>query len=395
MNQSQLRGDLPEPVRRYFLEVAQMHPPADLLDTAMAEIERTPRANRFAALPILGFAATAAAVIGLLVYTLMTPAVPDIGEEPDPSPSASERASSPAPVPIATLPPLESLPSAGSIVATYDVGTAGVPVLYAHGSLWLSNAETGALTRMDPDTGVLGASVEVNPNPETTRYDLNAVADDRWVWATGIDDTIVKIDPQTNEIVERIDVGTMAYRLVLHEGQVWITDLDQGGHLIALDTTTGKVVVDELHAFWPAALAVTGTDVWMAPYQDARLHRIDPATGQSFETFPVWSNSMQIAPLGDSLYITGNQERPLERFSLVDGAVVARMPEMNVAVDGGRLFGIRYDGTIMELDPATLQPRSALVLEGGETAFGVFAGGRLYIAQGEGEVRIVVFDPVD
>ena len=35
MNQSQLRGDLPEPVRRYFLEVAQMQPPAELLGLAL------------------------------------------------------------------------------------------------------------------------------------------------------------------------------------------------------------------------------------------------------------------------------------------------------------------------------------------------------------------------
>ncbi len=74
MNTSRLRGDLPEPVRRYFLEVAKMQPPADLLDAAVAEIERTPRINRFAALPIFGFVAAAAVVIGLLVYTFMTPA---------------------------------------------------------------------------------------------------------------------------------------------------------------------------------------------------------------------------------------------------------------------------------------------------------------------------------
>lgn len=393
MNTSQLRGDLPEPVRRYFLEVAQMQPPADLLDAAVAEIERTPRMNRFAALPIFGFVAAAAVVIGLLVYTMMTPALPDVGDEPTPS-AASSATPDPTPVPIATLAPIEGLPGAGSVVATYDVGDAGVPVLYAHGSLWLANGATGTLTRMDPDTGELTGSVEVNPDPEHDRYDLNAVADDRWVWATGLDNRLVKIDPQTNEIVERILIETLVYRMVLHDGQIWITDLDAGGRLIRIDAATSEIVADERYALWPAALAVTDTDVWMASYQGDSLYRIDPDTARSIEEFQVSSFSMGIAVLGDSLYLAGNQERPLERFSIADGAVVARVPEMGVATDGDRLFGLRYvDGAFMELDPETLQPRSATVIAGGETAIGLFGEGLFYVAQGETNPRIVVIDP--
>jgi len=389
MNTSQLRGDLPEPVRRYFLEVSRMQPPADLLDAAVAEIERSPRVNRFAALPIFGFVAAAAVVIGLLVYTMMTPALPDVGDEPTPS-----AAPDPTPVPIATLAPIEGLPSAGSVAATYDVGDAGVPVLYAHGSLWLANSATGTLTRMDPDTGELTGSVEVNPDPEHDRYDLNAVADDRWVWATGLDNRLVKIDPQTNEIVERILIETLVYRMVLHDGQIWITDLDAGGHLIRIDAATSEIVADERYAQWPAALAVTDTDVWMASYQGDSLYRIDPDTARSIEEFQVSDFSMGISVLGDSLYLAGNQERPLERFSIADGAVVARVPEMGVATEGDRLFGIRYaDGAFMELDPETLQPRSATIIEGGETAIGLFGEGLFYVAQGETNPQIVVVDP--
>ena len=38
----------------------------------------------------------------------------------------------------------------------------------------------------------------------------------------------MKIDPQTNEIVERIPIETLVYRMVLHDGRIWITDLDAG-----------------------------------------------------------------------------------------------------------------------------------------------------------------------
>ena len=401
MNQSQLRGDLPEPVRRYFLEVAQMQPPADLLDTAVAEIERTPRIIRFNAMPIFGFVATAAAVIGLVVFTFMNPAPPDVGEDATPSPSAAASQAAPSetpeptPLPIETLGPLEGLPSAGDVVATYDVGDAGYPVLYAHGSVWLTNAGTGTLTRMDPRTGELTGSIVVNAEPEDTPYDLNAVADDRFVWATGQDNTLVKIDPQTDEIVDRIPIETLVYRMVLHDGLIWITDLNASGRLMAVDTETSEVVIDERYSQWPAALAVTDTDVWMASYQGELLYRIDPETGQQVEVFPTSSFSMAIAVLDDALYLTGNQDRPLERFSVAEGATTVRLAEAGVSTAGDRLYGFRGDGAVMELDPVTLAPRSATMIEGGGIGSGIFADGLFYIAQGDPDPEIVVIDPAN
>ncbi|MDQ2674723.1 MAG: PQQ-binding-like beta-propeller repeat protein [Chloroflexota bacterium] len=399
MNQSQLRGDLPEPVRRYFLEVAQMQPPADLLDSAVAEIERTPRINRFSAMPIFGFVATAAVVIGLLVFSFMNPAPPDVGEDATPSPSAAVSQAAPTetpeptPLPIETLAPLEGLPSAGEVIATYDVGSAGYPVLYAHDSIWLSNAGTGTLSRMDPDTGELTGSIVVNADPEATPYDLNAVADDQFVWATGQDNTLVKIDPATDEIVERIPIETLVYRMVLHDGLIWITDLNASGRLMAVDTQTSEVVIDERYSQWPAALAVTDTDVWMASYQGELLYRIDPTTGQQIAVFPTSSFSMAIVPLGDALYSTGNQDRPLERFSVGDGATTVRLAEVNVSTADDRLFGFRGDGAFMELDPVTLEPRSVTMIEGGGIGTGLYANGRFYVAQGDSDPQIVVVDP--
>lgn len=67
MNRDQLRNELPEPVRRYFEEVARMEPPNDLMDTAMAEVESNPRVNRFSLLPAVATLAGAAAVVAAIV----------------------------------------------------------------------------------------------------------------------------------------------------------------------------------------------------------------------------------------------------------------------------------------------------------------------------------------
>lgn len=397
MNRSQLRGDLPEPVRRYFLEVATMEPPSDLLDAAVAEIEQTPHVNRFSLIPIVAFAAAVVAAVAILASTLLPSGGQNIGGEPSPTatdaaPSVASVAPSATPLPIASLPPLDGLPSAGAVVATYEVGDAGYPVLDAHGSIWLANPETGTLSRMDPNTGEITGTVAVNPDPETTRYDLNAVSDGTYVWATGTDGTMVKIDPATNEVVERVDVGTIAYRVAIHDGQLWVTDLDAGNRVLRIDTESGEVVLDQQFALWPAALAVTDAEVWMAPYQDDHMVRLDPATGETLDRFEVSSFSMEILPLGDSLYITGNQERPLERFSISEGRVVERLGgELGARLVGDRLFGVAPGGVFMELDPMTLRPMSALTL-GGELGWSVVRDGLLYVAAGS---EVVVIQPTE
>ncbi|HEX6139146.1 MAG TPA: hypothetical protein VF013_01620 [Candidatus Limnocylindria bacterium] len=84
MNRASLRNELPDPVRRYFEEVARMNPPHDLMDTTIAEVEASPRVNRFS-MPVLALAAAVvvalAALIGFGLYRTQ------VGPPNDKSPS--------------------------------------------------------------------------------------------------------------------------------------------------------------------------------------------------------------------------------------------------------------------------------------------------------------------
>lgn len=109
MNRSQLRGDLPEPVNRYFDEVALMQLPNDLLDAAIVEIERSPHVNRFSPMGSVGLAA--AAVIGVLAVAGIAASYafgPDPNFGSGPSPSLAEQ--TPAPTPTASMLPARGMP---------------------------------------------------------------------------------------------------------------------------------------------------------------------------------------------------------------------------------------------------------------------------------------------
>jgi hypothetical protein len=104
------------------------------------------------------------------------------------------------------------------------------------------------------------------------------------------------------------------------------------------------------------------------------------------EEFPVESFGMGIVANGDVLYISGNQSRPLERFSISEGRVTAQFEEINVALLNGQLYATR-DGSLLVLDPDTLQVTAAADI--GEGAGGVLPGdGFLWMIQGGDLVKV-------
>jgi len=94
MNGDQLHKELPEPVRRYFEEVAQVEPPDDLMSKTMAQVESEPRGNRFSLPPVFIAVAATAVAAGVLAVVLLGPNLFRdgglTGEPPSPSPTPAE-----------------------------------------------------------------------------------------------------------------------------------------------------------------------------------------------------------------------------------------------------------------------------------------------------------------
>lgn len=395
MNRSQLSGDLPTPVRRYFSEVSRIDPPLDLLDAVVAEIEDLPRPARFSLLPAMGVMAAAAVFLAVMVFNLFTTAPEQVGTDESSRPSPTDRSAEPSPtlrpgvVPIATNPPIATVPALDADTSEIEVGRIGYPVLAAHGSVWFGHSGTGQLTRVDASNGEVSAVIDISPDPETDRWDLLAIADDRWVYAAAVDETVVKIDPDTNEVVQRIPVGTPIYRMELFDGSVYITGLD-GERVTRVDLATAEVVWQVRAGLRPGGLEVTDDSVWVASYADSELLRLDPTNGETLETFLTYVNGMEVLYYADALYITGNQERPTERFSISNRRLTARIEELSAVLvnDDGRLYGLRGEGHLVLLDPITLEWQA--LLDSGMTGAGMVAGeGAIWISQGTRLLKVV------
>jgi YVTN family beta-propeller protein len=215
--------------------------------------------------------------------TATTPATP-AATQPTTLPSATEaRASATATtVPAtATTPPTPtiSLPTAGSVAATILVGQSPWKMAAGAGSLWVANSNDGTVSRIDPATNTVIATIEV-ASPGNATADAIAV-DDTAVWVTTVRSAfeLVRIDPATNQIVASIPTGARVVWLAIGHGAVWGPSLD--GNLLRIDPATNAVVAS-IPVQTPRHMLVTGDAVWVlrdiGNSGASEVLKVDPAT---------------------------------------------------------------------------------------------------------------------
>jgi len=97
-------------------------------------------------------------------------------------------------------------------------------------SLWVSS-ETGNVTRVDPTTGTIVATVRVGANPLGSSW-INGE-----LWVPNIDDgTLSIVDPARNVVRTTFAVGKGPLSVALAAGDAWLSNSDNG-ELWRLSTT--------------------------------------------------------------------------------------------------------------------------------------------------------------
>jgi virginiamycin B lyase len=113
-------------------------------------------------------------------------------------------------------------PRSNQVVATIPVGSSPRFLTVGEGGVWTLNQGDGSISRIDPITNTLSATVQagiIGPGG-----DIAAGAGSVWVRGTKI--LLLRIDPETNKVVEEFGppAGSGAVRVA--DGLVWITAHD-------------------------------------------------------------------------------------------------------------------------------------------------------------------------
>jgi outer membrane protein assembly factor BamB len=345
---------LPEPVERYFREVATMQPPADLMDDVIEKIEASSAPRR----TILSFAPLAAAVlsvavIGAGVWALSSAAPSGPGTILDPG-TAPTVTPSPSPIPVAPSPNVDRLPRAGHEVRAITGLSYNRILAYGHGSLWVYDEFSNELIRYDPASGAEQARIELGPTGAHALDDRDAavVVTPGAVYAAAARDLIVRVDPATNEFTEFAS-GVAVNALAVDAETLWALDY-RADEVLRYALDSGMEVGRIPLSGDPAHLALADGLAWVVT-RDGQLVKIDGESSQAVAEHAIGPNPSYVSIAGDSAYVSGHF-RPLTRFSISEGRIVVqggRLGEVRRVED--RLVGLHRDGHVAFLDPDTLE----------------------------------------
>jgi streptogramin lyase len=257
-------------------------------------------------------------------------------------PSTSQRPPTPAASPTPLPQPVDSTVD-GVAVRTLQRGPLSAPidVVVAFGSVWVANHHGDSVTRVDPTTMTIQATIKTGTGPGWF-----AVADDA-VWVSNQNSVgMTRVDPTTGDTIKTGRWPTCGRSIVAFKA-IWQPACD--AHRVMRIDQTSFVSTDVPSPGQTSLVRVGSTLVSSGP---GGLARLDPKTN-SFAPIggadPGWMMAF------DGKTIWSSDERQVFRISPKDGTVVAALAISEagaVAFHSGRAWVTSASG-LVEVDPAT------------------------------------------
>ena len=177
---------------------------------------------------------------------------------------------------------------------------------------------------------------------------------DVWV-ANSLDATVSRIDPQTNAVVQTIDVGNGPIGIVYGSGSVWVANTGDGT-ITRIDGSTGAP--GRPRPIAATELAFGAGSLWASERADGQVARIDPATGQLVQQIRVGNGPTGIAFGSGAAWVANSLDGTVTRIDPVTNSVAATISTGNgptaIAVGSrGVWISNQFDGRLALIDPRT------------------------------------------
>ena len=217
------------------------------------------------------------------------------------------------------------------------------------------------------------------------------------IWVTDQRDSAVyRIDPQTNQIVATIPVGSVPKGLAFSEGAVWVANTGDTT-VLRIDAQTNDVVATIEVGESPTNIAIGEGSIWVpSGKSEGVVSRIDPATNQVVATIKVEADPAQIAFEEDAVWIASRGSPVVSRIDPKTNQVVARIdvgfPTLALAAGQGAVWvaGDR-DSTLLRIDPITNQVVARITV--GANSWGILADRDAIWVASNGEETLYKIDP--
>ncbi|HUS14893.1 MAG TPA: hypothetical protein VM536_07715 [Chloroflexia bacterium] len=170
---------------------------------------------------------------------------------------------------------------AAGTVTTFRAGRQPHGIAVGAGSVWVGNHDESAVVRLDPETQAVVARIRLPTEPHTLAFGAG------YLWADGYHaDGIIQVDPATNTVRNGvIPVGFTSDVFAVDDTALWIASViteQDGQHfpgtheVVRIDPMSQQIVERLVFATAPAAVALDAGSLWVAledPPQVLRIRR--------------------------------------------------------------------------------------------------------------------------
>lgn len=192
-------------------------------------------------------------------------------------------------------------------------------LVVAFGSLWIPSCGSRSLIRGSLKTGQILATIPITI--ADSEGCIAAGAGSIWL-AKSPAGTVSRIDPATNTVVASITVPSGSFCPVFANGFIWITSTEHN-LLSKIDPSTNRVVATIPVGKGPRFATAGAGSIWTLNQRDGTVSRVDAATGKLLANIPAGlsGHGGEIAFGFDAIWVTLNKT-PITRINIRTNTVV-------------------------------------------------------------------------
>jgi YVTN family beta-propeller protein len=189
-------------------------------------------------------------------------------------------------------------PKTGEIVATIPLNGFSWGIAAGEGGVWVTAWEpsdqpfslgNAVLYRIDPETNKVNRTIQFGAvvGNATTQFEErdyrvgNVAVGEGAVWVSNYDaelhqgnDTVMRVDPNSNSIVATVAVGIKPYTMSTGAGYLWVVDQDNDTMVKVNPKTNTVVGLPRIVGGGPSDVSVGENAVWVSNIRDGTVSRI-------------------------------------------------------------------------------------------------------------------------
>jgi streptogramin lyase len=223
----------------------------------------------------------------------------------------------------------------------------------AYGALWVTSFRGEELVRVDPITGTITDRISTGAGPE------GVTAADGSVWVVAQDaGKLLRVDQRTRTVTDRIEIGVGA-RLVI-AGSRWLyVSHYADGQVLRIDPGTGHIWRSEEACHGPQGMVLERGRLWLACTVDNRVLVLDAETLEVVDRLhgPEAPDPVTLAPDGTVLAVSQagptvvtidpTNREPVGRLALGEADQLFDQANIDAVVSGGHVWVTSFNDNLV------------------------------------------------